>query len=110
MHLRPISRVTSYALAQHILEYIRLTGRTPSVIVSDAATTNLFGQMQMLLKDLHLIHIKANQQILNNNSVNDPDIHDKDNDDDDGGGDNKIDSQNSRDSFTPAPPPPPHHY
>ena len=113
MHLRPISRVTSYALAQHILEYIRLTGRTPSVIVSDAATTNLFGQMQMLLKDLHLIHIKANQQILNNNSVNDPDIHDKDNDDDgdndddDDDGDNKIDSQNSRDSFTPAPPPPP---
>ena len=112
MHLRPISRVTSYALAQHILEYIRLTGRTPSVIVSDAATTNLFGQMQMLLKDLHLIHIQANQQILNNNSVNNLAIHDEDDDDNqnqngDDNGDNKTDNQSGRDSFIPTPPPPP---
>ena len=47
--------------------------------------------------------------MMNGDDGDDDDDNDDDGDsaDDDGGGDNKIDSQNSRDSFTPAPPPPP---
>ena len=65
LHLKPISRISSYALAQHLLEFVRLTGKTPSILVSDAATTNLFGEMQILLKDFQLMHVTANHNILN---------------------------------------------
>ena len=70
LHLKPIPSITSHALAQHLLEYVRLTGRIPAVIVSDAATTNLFAQMQNLLKDFNMIHILANKDILKQNNEN----------------------------------------
>merc|ERR1739844_143708 len=86
LHLKPISRISSYELAQHLLEFVRLTGKTPHILVSDAATTNLFGEMQILLKDFQLMHVTANHNILNgmknDNDHNDHDDHDDDHNDD----------------------------
>ena len=80
LHLKPISRISSYELAQHLLEFVRLTGKTPHILVSDAATTNLFGEMQILLKDFQLMHVTANHNILNgmknDNNHADHDDHD----------------------------------
>ena len=80
LHLKPITRISSYVLAQHLLEFVRLTGKTPSVLVSDAATTNLFGEMQLLLKDFQLMHVSANHNILKKIAAND---YDNDNHDGD---------------------------
>ena len=80
LHLKPISRISSYELAQHLLEFVCLTGKTPHILVSDAATTNLFGEMQILLKDFQLMHVTANHNILNgmknDNNHADHDDHD----------------------------------
>ena len=73
LHLKPISRISSYVLAEHLLEFVRITGKTPSILVSDAATTNLFGQMQLLLKDFQLMHVTANHNMLKKSEPNDHD-------------------------------------
>merc|ERR1712037_644825 len=88
LHLKPISRISSYELAQHLLEFVRLTGKTPHILVSDAATTNLFGEMQILLKDFQLMHVTANHNILNgmkndNNHADHDDHNHADHDDHD---------------------------
>ena len=91
LHLKPISRISSFVLAQHLLDFVRLTGKTPSVLVSDAATTNIFGDMQLLLKDFQLMHVSANQNILKNIATND---YSGDNDKDDN---SDSDDRNGRD-------------
>ena len=125
IHLKPINRISSYILAQHLLEFVRLTGKTPSVLVSDAATTNIFGEMQLLLKDFQLMHVSANHNILKNVATNgydnDDNHHDnggntKDDDDDHGdnadGDDDDVDGKPAIPLAILSPttiPPPPHH-
>merc|ERR1712055_907065 len=126
IHLNPINRISSYILAQHLLEFVRLTGKTPSVLVSDAATTNIFGEMQLLLKDFQLMHVSANHNILKNVATNDYDNDDnhhddggntKDDDDDHGdnadGDDDDVDGKPAIPLAILSPttiPPPPHHH
>ena len=93
IHLKPISRISSHNLAQHLLEFVRLTGRIPTVIISDAASTNLFGEMKKLLNDFYLIHIQANYNILNVEVG----AHDDDEDNDGNGHDDHKDDRHEND-------------
>ena len=108
LHLKPISRISSFILAQHLLDFVRLTGKTPSVLVSDAATTNIFGEMQLLLKDFQLMHVSANQNILKSiatNNYSGEDDKDDGNDRDDHGEDDR--NQTMPPTTLPSTTPPP---
>ena len=64
LSLKPISRITSDILATHLLEYCQLSGRINTCIISDAASTQVAGQMKNILHDFQIIHIRANQNLL----------------------------------------------
>ena len=64
LSLKPISRITSDNLASHLLEYCQLTGKINTCVISDAASTQVAGQMRNILQDFQLIHVRANQGIM----------------------------------------------
>ena len=76
--LKPISRITSYNLAQHLYSFVELTGRIPTVLITDAASNNIYSEMKKLLRDFQLIHVTANQNIISNITA----VSASDNDDD----------------------------
>ena len=81
--LKPISRISSYNLAQHLYSFVEITGKIPTVLITDSASNNIFSEMKKLLKDFQLIHVTANQNIISNiTSVN---ISNNDNNDNNGG-------------------------
>ena len=105
--LKPISRITSYNLAQHLYSFVEITGRIPTVLISDAASNNVYLEMKKLLRDFQLIHVTANQNIISNitagsaseNEDNDDnnDAHDN-HDNHDNRGDNDDDNDNVDDN------------
>ena len=64
VNLLPISKISSDNLASHILQFCQISGKIPICLISDAASTEIFGEMRALLKDFNLIHVIANQQIV----------------------------------------------
>ena len=38
--LKPISRISSYNLAQHLYSFVELTGKIPTVLITDSASNN----------------------------------------------------------------------
>merc|ERR1711884_862808 len=72
--------------------FVELTGRIPTVLITDAASNNVYLEMKKLLRDFQLIHVTANQNIISNitagsaseNEDNDDnnDAHDNHNNDD----------------------------
>ena len=66
LSLKPISTITSDNLASHLLEYCQLAGKINTCVISDAASTQVAGQMKNILQDFQLIHVRANQDIMSN--------------------------------------------
>ena len=61
--LRSIPQITARQLAKHLLDFCQLSGRIQTVLVSDAASTQIGADMKTLLKDFQVIHITANHNI-----------------------------------------------
>ena len=90
--LLPIPRINSDNLASHILQFCQISGKIPACLITDAASTEVFGEMRALLKDFNLIQVKANQTIMkevnkppSDLSINQDPSHSKDLDKDNSG-------------------------
>ena len=64
LSLQFIPEINSSNLANHLLEFCQLSGRIQHVLISDAASTQVAGEMRKLLKDFQLIHVTANKRIV----------------------------------------------
>ena len=64
LSLQSIPRISSDNLASHLLQFCQLTGKIQTVLISDAASTQVAGEMKKILKDFQLIHVTANQRIM----------------------------------------------
>ena len=65
LSLQSIPRISSDNLATHLMQFCQLTGRLQTCLISDAASTQVAGEMKKLLKDFQIIHVTANQRIIN---------------------------------------------
>ena len=65
LSLQSIPRISSDNLATHLMQFCQLTGKLQTCLISDAASTQVAGEMKKLLKDFQIIHVTANQRIIN---------------------------------------------
>ena len=63
LSLCPIASITARNLARHLLDFCQLAGKIQTVLISDAASTQVGADMKELLKDFQLIHMAGNTNI-----------------------------------------------
>ena len=62
--LRSIPQITARRLAKHLLDFCQLSGKIQTVLISDAASTQIGADMKALLRDFQVIHMTANNDVV----------------------------------------------